>query len=231
MSDAPVFAALSEWEVLLRLAMAVVFGGLIGLERQTHGRPAGLRTNILVCLGSAAIIVAFQKLATMVHPDTGSFIHMDPARAAAGIITGIGFLGAGTIIKGKNFVMGLTTAATVWVVSAIGITIGLGHYFISTEVALFVLLTLFVVNRVIHKTRHDRYKEVRVVGRGGTALYDHVRGKLASLDLSIKDYSIEAGEGGATAVTFNVKYKDEEIGPKVLDALSRTDGVTKASWI
>ena len=123
---------ISEWETLLRLVLALIFGGLIGTEREAHGRAAGTRTNILVCMGSAAIILAFQKLYATMQPGAESAIRMDPARAAAGIITGIGFLGAGTIIKGRNFVLGLTTAASIWIVSAIGITLGLGHYLIST---------------------------------------------------------------------------------------------------
>ena len=115
------------WEALsgdgvfvVRLLVAMVLGGLVGMERQSRGRAAGLRTNILVCLGAAAIIVAFQKLSSEFSMGAESAIRMDPARAAAGVITGIGFLGAGTIVKSKDFVRGLTTAASIWVVSAIG---------------------------------------------------------------------------------------------------------------
>ena len=91
---------------VVRLLIAMVFGGLVGIERQTRGRAAGLRTNILVCLGSAAIVIAFQKLFLEINVDAESVIRLDPARAAAGVITGIGFLGAGTIVKSKNFVRG-----------------------------------------------------------------------------------------------------------------------------
>jgi len=96
---------------VVRLLVAMILGGLVGMERQTRGRAAGLRTNILVCLGSAAIIVAFQKLSLEFNMSAESAIRMDPARAAAGVITGIGFLGAGTIVKSKDFVRGLTTVA------------------------------------------------------------------------------------------------------------------------
>jgi putative Mg2+ transporter-C (MgtC) family protein len=96
---------------VVRLLVAMVLGGLVGMERQTRGRAAGLRTNILVCLGAAGIIVAFQKLSMDFNMGAESVIRMDPARAAAGVITGIGFLGAGTIVKSKDFVRGLTTAA------------------------------------------------------------------------------------------------------------------------
>ena len=97
----------------LRLVVAMLLGGLIDVERQTRGRAAGLRTNILVCLGSAAIIIAFQKFSMELNVGAESIVRMDPARVAAGVITGIGFLGAGTIIKTNDFVRGLTTAASI----------------------------------------------------------------------------------------------------------------------
>ena len=118
----------TDKEFIIRLVIAVILGALVGFERQSRGRSAGLRTNILVCLGSAAIVVAFEKLILGLNLDSGSIIRMDPARVAAGVITGVGFLGAGSIIKNSNFVRGLTTAASIWIVSAIGITVGLGEY-------------------------------------------------------------------------------------------------------
>ena len=115
----------NDWNYIVRLLVAMVLGGLVGFERQKRGRSAGLRTNILVCIGSAAIIITFQKLSSEIGYNADSLLRMDPARAAAGVITGIGFLGAGTIIKSQDFILGLTTAASIWVVSAVGVTIGL----------------------------------------------------------------------------------------------------------
>jgi len=222
---------MSEWEVIFRLILALIYGGLVGLERQRHGRPAGLRTNILVCLGSAAIIIAFQKLSATLQPGSEPFIRMDPARAAAGIITGIGFLGAGTIIKGKNFVLGLTTAASIWVVSAIGITLGLGHYLISAEVTALVLLTLFIFDKIPSISRHKRYKAICVAGEGGTELYERVRSQLCGLGLTVKGYKLETQPGdGATTMNFTVKFLDDTVGPRTIDAISRLTGVTKVSW-
>jgi putative Mg2+ transporter-C (MgtC) family protein len=124
-----------ELEALLRLLVAGGFGGVIGLERQIHGRPAGLRTHILVCMGATLVMIAVQAMAEWV----------DPGRAVAGIVTGIGFLGAGAIIKARDIVRGLTTAACIWFVAALGVIIGQGQYILgaaATALALFVLVPL-----------------------------------------------------------------------------------------
>lgn len=120
---------------LLRLLVAVLLGGLIGFERQIHGRPAGLRTHILVCAGSALIMIASESLGE------GS----DAGRAVAGIVTGVGFLGAGVIVKSREIVRGLTTAACVWFVAALGILVGqglLGLAVVSTGGAVCILTVL-----------------------------------------------------------------------------------------
>lgn len=124
-----------ELEALLRLLVAGGLGAVIGLERQIHGRPAGLRTHILVCMGATLVMIAVQGMAEWV----------DPGRAVAGIITGIGFLGAGAIIKARDIVRGLTTAACIWFVAALGVIIGQGQYVlgaVTTALALFVLVPL-----------------------------------------------------------------------------------------
>ena len=118
-------------EVLLRLIFAVVCGGLIGLEREVVHKPAGVRTHMLVCLGSALfVLITFDTLPN------------ETARIIAGIATGIGFLGAGTIFKAKSDVHGLTTAASIWTVSAVGLSIGLGYYLMTIIAVILVLLIL-----------------------------------------------------------------------------------------
>lgn len=172
-----------NWIFLVRLLVAMVLGGLVGMERQTRGRAAGLRTNILVCLGSAAIIVAFQKLSQEFSVGAESAIRMDPARAAAGVITGIGFLGAGTIVKSQDFVRGLTTAASIWVVSAIGVTIGLGEYVIAVVLTFLVLIALYVLHRL--PVKGDHYFSLHLQWVGDLELlnevidqFDHVGGEI-----------------------------------------------------
>ena len=120
-------------ESLIRLFISVVLGGLIGFEREKKVKPAGLRTNMLVCLGSC--------LFTLVSITNFS---VDPARVAAGIVTGIGFLGAGSIIATGGQIIGITTAATLWVVAGIGLVVGLGEYIIAIVSTIMVYLILIV---------------------------------------------------------------------------------------
>ncbi len=115
-----------------------MLGGAIGLEREIAGKPAGLRTNILICMGAALLTDVSIGLVTN---SDGTRVG-DPARLAAQIVTGIGFLGAGTIMQARGTITGLTSAATIWVVAAIGITIGAGHYLEAAGAGVLVTLVL-----------------------------------------------------------------------------------------
>jgi len=121
-------------ELFLQLGLATLFGGAIGLERELGGKPAGLRTNILICIGS----VLYTKLSITLATGTA-----DPTRVAAQIVTGVGFIGAGTILHARGAVVGLTSAATIWVVAAIGMALGTGAYVeaIGSTVLVIVVLT------------------------------------------------------------------------------------------
>lgn len=135
------------WEILLRIALAVAAGGIIGINREHSNRPAGIRTHIIVCVG--ATVFALVQVAIMVQtlqlaekmPDVAGVIRSDPARLIAQVISGIGFLGAGTIILTKRVVLGLTTAASLWAMAGIGLSFGMGYY----AVGLIGLLAVFVV--------------------------------------------------------------------------------------
>jgi putative Mg2+ transporter-C (MgtC) family protein len=116
-------------DVMIRLAIALFFGALIGLERSYHGRPAGFRTHALVCLASTALMLVPVFESEWFKADYGSTrVALDPTRMAQGIMTGIGFLGAGVIMKDGLSVRGLTTAASIWITSGIGILVGIGFY-------------------------------------------------------------------------------------------------------
>ena len=128
------------WEIsaVVRLAVSVVLGGLIGFEREAEGKPAGMRTHMLVCLGATLFM-----LISIESPDffPGAKT-VDPGRIAAQVVTGVGFLGAGTILRAGGTVRGLTTAASIWAVAAIGLAVGVGYYVtacVATGLALLVL--------------------------------------------------------------------------------------------
>jgi len=129
------------------LVLAVVLSGFVGLERQIHRRTAGLRTHILVSLGSCLIMLTSLYIFDIYKNETP----LDPARIAAGVITGIGFLGAGTIIRERQGIRGLTTAASLWVVAGIGLATGCGFYKAAIFATALALITLFLL-RYVEKT-------------------------------------------------------------------------------
>jgi len=119
-------------EIIVQLILAITLGGLIGIEREKSNKPAGIRTHMLVALGACLFTISSMNLG------------MDAARIAAGIVTGIGFIGAGTIISSGKNIKGITTAASLWTTSAVGLLVGIGEYFISTIATLFILIILLL---------------------------------------------------------------------------------------
>lgn len=138
---------------IVRLLVALAIGGAIGLERELKGKPAGIRTNMLMCFGACLIMIISIEVARM-RGGTA-----DPGRIAAQVVTGIGFLGAGTIIRSRFHVAGLTTAATIWVLSALGLAIGAGYLLLAVAGGFLITLTLTLIGYVEKalKRRHGYY--------------------------------------------------------------------------
>ena len=148
---------LTDMQIAERLILSVVLGGLIGLERQLHRRYAGLRTHILVCLGSCLIMLTSMYVFDIYKNKAP----IDPSRIAAGVITGIGFLGAGAIIRDSEGIRGITTAASLWVVAGIGLAAGCGFRtaaMLTTVLALIVLFFLRYAEEIIFP-KEDLKKE------------------------------------------------------------------------
>ena len=140
-----------ETEDLWKLLLALSLGGLLGWERQLHDKPAGFRTNVLICIGSALFTILSVKI--------GNLHGSDPSRIAAQIVTGIGFLGAGAIIRHGEAVLGLTTAATIWLVASVGVGVGAGYYAISAIGAVLALCVLLVFRGL--ENLADQFHHVR----------------------------------------------------------------------
>lgn len=141
---------------LFRLLLACILGGLIGYERESMKRPAGFRTHILVCMGSALVMLTSEYI----FMKYGGSTNMDPARLGAQVVSGIGFLGAGTIIREGANVKGLTTAASLWAVSCVGIAAGIGFYGGAIVAALVVYLTLMVLKKLEHNLANRKHLNV-----------------------------------------------------------------------
>lgn len=132
-------------DIVFRLGLAVMFGAIVGWERERNDRPAGLRTNTLVALGSAAFTLVAIAMIQEYLESPGDPLPIDPAKIIAGIVGGIGFLGAGAILHGEERVRGLTTAAGIWVVASVGVASGAGYFVIagiSVGFAVFILTVL-----------------------------------------------------------------------------------------
>ena len=150
------------WDILLRLSIAMAVGFTVGLERERHHRPAGIKTHIMVCMGAAIVsliqlCMAQDAIATLGdHPEMANAIKVDFGRLGAQVISGIGFLGAGTILQRKGSIKGLTTAATLWLVACVGLAVGMGYYWIvgiGLALVMLVLIGLRLLQRA--SLRHN----------------------------------------------------------------------------
>lgn len=188
--------------LLLKLVLATLLGGAIGLEREIAGKPAGLRTNILICVGAALFMHLSVYVAEIGYSPDGH-PYGDTTRIAAQIVSGIGFLGAGAILHAQGAVVGLTTAATIWVVAAVGAAVGAGAYVEAAGTTVLMMLVLVglrpVEHRILAKRRHvhgtlrvmpnagfDEFAEsIRATGTHvlGRVTYDHDTDRTFELEL------------------------------------------------
>jgi putative Mg2+ transporter-C (MgtC) family protein len=148
-------------EMLLRLVMALVLGGLIGLDRRTHSKPAGLRTMSLVSLGSATftlvgISAMYQLAAAEQAAGLEVMVRLDTSRVIAGIVGGIGFLGAGAIIQSRGRVQGMTTASGIWMTAAIGVATGLGQYTLALAATFLAYIVLVLLRRTVEEENNNK---------------------------------------------------------------------------
>lgn len=139
-------------DLLIKLLLAVLLGGIIGFEREVAGKPAGLRTNILICVGATLLM----DVSTRIGLTAGGARIGDPGRIAAQVVSGVGFIGAGTIMQAQGTVTGLTSAATIWVVAAIGLTVGAGYYVEGIGAGLLVTFVLAGLGNLEHYVRRAR---------------------------------------------------------------------------
>jgi putative Mg2+ transporter-C (MgtC) family protein len=221
-----------EWpHVLLRLAVAALLGGAIGMERELRERGAGLRTHLVVSVGSAlfTLVSAYGFHDFLVNG--GSVVRADPTRIAAQIVSGIGFLGAGAIIRQGLSVRGLTTAATLWLVAAIGMASGAGYYsaaIISTVGALLTLGPLRILAfRIISRFRPEIDRLLVEIPAGGSpgAVIEAIErrgGRVVSLEI--------ATEGDRRSIAADVELRGTE-APTIVADVGESDGVLEVRWM
>jgi putative Mg2+ transporter-C (MgtC) family protein len=207
-------------DLLTKLLAAAAMGGIIGLEREWSGKPAGLRTNLLICVGAALITELSMTFAARAGVDGPA----DPARLSAQIVSGIGFLGAGTILQARGAIIGLTTAATLWVVAAIGIAVGSGGYVEAVGTTTLVMLSLIVLRRVEGKLGQNREMLVRVTMGKAPQTVEEVELRLAD-GLSMDLLEAEREEGSLT-LAYRVAGPKKRLD-RIVDRLLEVEGVRR----
>jgi putative Mg2+ transporter-C (MgtC) family protein len=221
---------LSWLDVFLRLGLAALLGGAVGLERELHEREAGLRTHLLVSVGAALFTLVSAYGFGDFRYGIGTGLTLDPTRIAAQIVTGIGFIGAGAILRQGLSVRGLTTAATLWTVAAIGLAAGAGYYsgaVIATAVVLFSLWPLRVIARRLQQVVRPGEGRVSVELRGGTSAAP-LLSALDRLGVGVDHLEID-DTGRGRIVIAAVKLGDRNRGD-VVDAMSRLEEVVHVEW-
>lgn len=222
----------ADLEMVLQLGMAIALSGLIGLEREWRGRAAGLRTMVLVCVGSTTMMLASARIAASALD--ASAISADPTRIAAGIITGVGFLGAGVILKLGDLIRGVTTSAAIWFVAGLGIVIGCKDYLLaafSTALVLLVLILLHYAERLVPQqvfrtlTIATRSEQAAEVIAACSALIDGVSSRPFDLRVSQQD------SDDTTSLVLLLRTTRKQVDPlQLVRTLSALPGVRRVDW-
>lgn len=184
----PHYYGMSVVEILLRLGAAIVVGAVIGVEREHKNRPAGMRTHVLVCVGACVVALIECCLA---EQSIGQGLGFNMGRIAAQVISGIGFLGAGTILTARKKVTGLTTAASVWNVACLGLASGYGYYLIALLGCAIVMAVLLLMQRIVHVNTIKKV-EIRFIHRVETLnfinqFFDEKKIEVMDIDFNVEN--------------------------------------------
>lgn len=218
----------NDWMILTRLVLAAILSGAIGFEREFHGRSAGFRTHILLCIGSTLIMLTSMHMFDLY---SGRVV-VDPGRIAAGVITGIGFLGAGTIMHFKSSIRGLTTAASLWVVAGIGLAVGSGLYFGAVVTTAITIVALMIFAKLEHAMiRKDWYKTIIIEAKEGVDQLRSVRGILEEWHAEITDFEIDhAKDSGNMLLKLGLKLKSPKHADQLVGDIGSIKGINSVKW-
>lgn len=224
---------ISSLDVAFRLILAAVLGGAVGFEREVREREAGLRTHVLVSVGSALFFLVSAYAWTDWSFSQREGLMFDPTRIAAQIVSGIGFLGAGAIIRQGLSVRGLTTAATLWLVAGIGMASGAGYWEAAVIATVGAIVTLWplriAAHRVLMRFRPEDAQRVVVdlaPGQGAAA----VLGALEELGGTVSQFQLSESRGGRELVA-TVDFAEQQQASKVASRLSELEHVTGVRWV
>jgi putative Mg2+ transporter-C (MgtC) family protein len=225
---------LDGWDIALRLALTVFAGGCIGLNRGEQGQPAGLRTTILVCVAAAASMIQANWLLTMHGKLSDSFVVLDLMRLPLGVLSGMGFIGAGAILRRGNLVMGVTTAATLWYVTLMGLCFGGGQLGLGIAMLLIGLVVLAGFKQIEHRVPQDHHALlVLTTGIDGPAESELRRG-LNEAGLRVRSYAAAYDNNSRhRRLRFEVRWRargDIVETPPIISQLAQRDGIVRLEW-
>ena len=213
-------------EIITRLFLGAVIGGIIGFEREVHGRAAGFRTQLIVCVAAVLIMLVSENYYHYLH-NLDDSLRIDPARISAGALIGIGFLGAGVIIKSGFAVRGLTTAASIWIVSAIGLAIGGGLYLEAILTAVITILALIVLRGLEKKINTLRFKNIVISSSSGENVEEQVLAMFANKGFHVHSVDYEKKrDSGELTYHFIVSVRDKNAIREIFLNLSSMDSIS-----
>lgn len=214
-----------------RLLIAAVLGGMLGWERERHGRPAGFRTHILLCVGSCLIMLVSEQMYLKYKADPHTALRVDPGRIAAQIVTGIGFLGAGAIMRFRATIRGLTTAACLWLVAGIGMAVGCGFVLpaaFATGVGMVALLFLGVFEKWMVR---DRYRTLKVWVAGADTQLEAIIALVTKHSVKVLSYKFERHMKDRTAMyDINLLFGRQDTRPAITAELGAIEEVQRVTW-
>ena len=216
---------ISETEIVIRIALSALLGMIIGYERERQNQPAGLRTHTILAIGSCLAMTISINLAMQFQPTVSG----DPGRLAAQVISGIGFLGAGAILRYGTSVKGLTTATSLWTIAIVGLAIGAGHYFSAIAATTAALIVLTLLNLLEKKViRSFVTLPIVVTARNQPALADSLHALMKEFKKKVLSTSIDTNlESQLTTVTMVIKTVENENMESLQNALNAIPGITK----
>lgn len=220
-------------DIAIRIAASLVAGAVIGLERERHGRAAGLRTTMIVCLAACIAMLISDELFEQVAA-TGAEARPDPARLAAGVLTGMGFIGAGAIFRTGNRVQGLTTAATLWFVSILGLAFGVGMLFLGGIGLVISLITLALLPALENRVSSDQSAlltvQVKLDGSANAELRRLVENRGIRINRVEQEWDVQ---GQHRSLRMELKCKRDQVrslSDQLVEDLVGCRGVTRVTW-
>ena len=211
------------YETILRLFLGAILGGLIGVEREVHGRAAGFRTQLIVCMASVLIMIISESYYLKI-PYNESVFRLDPGRIASGAIIGIGFLGAGVIVKSGFAIRGLTTAASLWIVTAIGLAIGGGFYVEGSATAFITIIALVFLRKIEKRIKTLLYKTITI----STPIMENVEETIITLlsDCGLHIHAVDYEKNqskGELIYNFHVSTKNKNVLKDLFQKLGKVE--------